>query len=70
MRTGDDAMLDASDIEVRVEHGEVWLRGVVAGRGARRLPEDIADSVTGVRDVHNELRVRDSARAEGPRRVA
>ena len=31
----------------------------MGSRFARRLAEDIADSVTGVRDVTNELRVHD-----------
>jgi hypothetical protein len=51
--------LDASDIEVVVANGEVTLRGTVGSRFARRLAEDIADSVTGVRDVANQLRVRE-----------
>jgi len=69
-RMAEDSMLDATDVEIRVEHGEVWLQGVVANRSARRLAEHIVDSVTGVRDVHNELRLRAGAQAEGPRRVA
>jgi len=51
-----DPDLDASDIEVRVSDGEVILEGVVESRWAKRLAEDIADSVPGVRDVHNRLR--------------
>lgn len=47
--------LDASDIEVEVANAEVTLRGSVADRRAKRLAEDISDSVFGVRDVHNLL---------------
>jgi hypothetical protein len=50
--------VDASDIEVRVEAGEVTLTGVVEDRRAKRLAADIADDVFGVQDVHNELKVR------------
>jgi len=51
--------LDASEVDVIVANGEVTLEGVVASRAARRLAEAIADTVTGVRDVSNQLRIRD-----------
>jgi osmotically-inducible protein OsmY len=50
--------LDASDIEVVVDNGEVTLHGEVADRHAKHLAEDIADDVSGVSDVHNHLKVR------------
>jgi osmotically-inducible protein OsmY len=50
--------IDASDIEVRVNQGEVTLSGTVASRREKRVAEAIADSVSGVRDVHNDLGVR------------
>lgn len=53
--------LDASDVEVRVESGEVILAGTVEDRRAKRLAEDLAASVRGVRDVRNELRRRESS---------
>ncbi len=53
--------IDASDVEVDVQNGEVTLRGTVDSRHAKRLAEDIADSVSGVRDVRNELRVQRQA---------
>jgi osmotically-inducible protein OsmY len=49
--------LDAGDIEVSVEGGEVTLSGTVDDRDARWLAEDLAESVPGVRAVHNRLRV-------------
>ena len=52
--------LDASGLEVRVQDGEVTLAGNVSDRHAKRLAEDIADSVSGVREVHNHLRVSSS----------
>jgi hypothetical protein len=52
----DDPRLDARDIEVRVQEGDVILEGRVGHRGARRLAEDIAAAVPGVRDVVNRLR--------------
>jgi osmotically-inducible protein OsmY len=49
--------LDASEIEVRVSNGEVTLLGSVSERHAKRLAEDLAEEVAGVRDVHNQIRV-------------
>jgi len=50
-------MLDATGIQVRVENGEVTLTGTVESRQAKRLAEDVLDSVSGVRDIHNQLHV-------------
>lgn len=49
--------IDATHIDVTVKDGVVTLAGFVSSRGARRLAEEIADSVRGVRDVRNELQV-------------
>ena len=51
----DDARLDAREIDVRVQDGDVTLEGRVDDRRARRLAEDIASAVPGVRDVFNRL---------------
>ena len=56
-RLMDDGRIDASEIEVQVTNGEVTLTGTVDHRRTKRLAEDIAESVRGVRDVHNQLRV-------------
>lgn len=57
--------LDASDIEVMVANGEVTMTGTVESRQAKRLAEDILDSISGVKDVHNQLRVQQgNAQAE------
>lgn len=47
--------LDASDVSVTVSGGEVTLEGAVDGRQSKRLAENLAHSVSGVRDVHNRL---------------
>ncbi|MDC0717194.1 BON domain-containing protein [Nannocystis bainbridge] len=49
--------IDASDVEVLVERGEVLLRGNVRRRATKRLVEDIAYQIGGVRDVTNLLRI-------------
>ena len=51
----DDPRLDARGIDVRVQDGDVTLEGRVEDRRARRLAEDIAAAVPGVRDVFNRL---------------
>ncbi|HEY8946822.1 MAG TPA: BON domain-containing protein [Polyangiaceae bacterium] len=53
-----DDEVDASDIIVTVQQGEVTLEGTVEDRRAKHRAEDIADSVNGVKDVHNRLRSR------------
>lgn len=52
-----DHDVDASDIEIAVSEGIVTLSGSVNERRAKRIAEDICDSVRGVRDVQNTLRV-------------
>ena len=53
-----DPNIDAGDIEVRVVDCEVILTGTVADKFAKRMAEDIAESVFGVTDVQNLLRVK------------
>ena len=49
--------IDASEIDVEVHSCEVTLKGTVDERHAKRLAEDIAESVFGVKEVHNQLRI-------------
>lgn len=57
-RLTDDAFVDASDIVVLVESCEVTLSGTVDTRDQKRRAEDIAEGVSGVRDVNNQVRVK------------
>ena len=57
-RLSDDYYVDASDIEVAVSNTEVTLTGTVNSRADKRRAEDIADSVSGVTNVENRLRVK------------
>jgi hypothetical protein len=61
-RLTDDWRVDATDIDVKVSNAEVTLNGTVDSRQAKRCAEDIADSVSGVRHVQNNLRVRERNR--------
>lgn len=51
-----DPMIDASDIDVRVEGGHVTLEGSVDERRNKRRAEDMSEAVAGVQDVTNHLR--------------
>ena len=50
--------LDASDVEVRIDQGEIRLTGTVGDRQTKYEMEEIADRVLGVKQVHNEIMVR------------
>lgn len=52
-----DDDIDPSGVEVRVSEGVVSLTGTVASRFEKRIAERIADSVAGVTDVENKLRI-------------
>jgi osmotically-inducible protein OsmY len=66
-RLTDNEWLDASDVEVNVVAGEVILTGSVDSRYAKRLAENISESVSGVSNVQNNLRVQSyQTTAEAP----
>lgn len=70
-RLSQDEFVDAHDIEVAVSEGIVTLSGTIDERNSKRRAEDIAESVGGVRDVQNQLRLsqppseRDTTGSEG-----
>jgi BON domain len=59
--------IDATEIEVRVEAGEVTLEGTVEDRRTKRLAEDIIEDLPGVRQVHNRIRVQGNGGERGGR---
>jgi hypothetical protein len=66
-RLTDAPEIDASDINVDIRDGEITLSGTVTDRNAKRRSEDLIETVTGVRDVHNNLRIRRPEQAAAPR---
>jgi len=54
----DDSWVDASEIDVQCDAGEVVLRGTVSSRQDKRRAEECAERIAGVKDVRNEIRVR------------
>jgi len=57
-RLSDAWDIDASDIDVSIEGNEVTLSGTVSSKQQKRRAEDIAESVSGVHNVQNNLRVK------------
>lgn len=70
-RLSDDGHIDASDIEVSVSNCEVTLSGTVSDRSQKRRAEDLAEAISGVLHVQNNIRVnreginQDAARRSG-----
>jgi hypothetical protein len=56
-RLCEDGALDATNITVTVNDGEVTLEGTVEDRQSKRDAEDLAYDVAGITQVHNRLRV-------------
>ena len=57
-RLHDDPWLDASDLEISSEGGEVLLTGSVPDKFSKRRAEDLAESIRGVTSVANKLRIK------------
>jgi hypothetical protein len=53
----DDDEIDATHIEITVKSGEVTLSGHVNDRRTKRMAEDLAERMSGVKDVNNNIRV-------------
>jgi osmotically-inducible protein OsmY len=56
-RLSDDWHVDASNIDVSVNDGEVTLDGTVASREQKRRAEQCVEDLSGIRHVQNNLRV-------------
>jgi translation elongation factor EF-1beta len=54
----EDQAVDASDIEVTVAGGIVYLKGEVDSRREKRRAESLIEDLSGVEDVQNQLRAR------------
>ncbi len=57
----DHAHIDASEIEVNVKDGEVTLTGTVDDRDTKKRAEEAIESLSGVKHVQNNLRVKDQS---------
>jgi hypothetical protein len=60
-RMAQHGQLDASNLQVDVNEGQVTLSGQVNSRREKRIAEDLAESVWGVNDVNNQIRVTENS---------
>lgn len=67
-RLSDSEEIDASEIEVKVNEGEVILEGSIPERFMKRMAEDLVESISGVKDVNNQLRVKRQSMGESSSR--
>ena len=59
-RLSDDDYVDASNIQVQIQGTEVILTGTVDSREQKRRAEDVVESISGVRNVENRIRIEQS----------
>lgn len=56
-RFNEHGLLEVSDLEIRVRQGIAYIKGFTANLKQKRLAEEIASQVEGIREVVNMLRV-------------
>jgi osmotically-inducible protein OsmY len=64
-RLSEDDELDVSNVEVKVDKGEVTITGHVESRGMKRRLEDVVERVSGVKDVHVQVKVQRQGQDQG-----
>ena len=55
-RLTEHPQIDATEIDIQVRNGEVSVSGSVEDRRIKRMVEDLVEGVSGVKEVHNQLR--------------
>jgi osmotically-inducible protein OsmY len=50
--------IDPSEVEIKVSNGEVTMEGTVSDRTSKRRLDEAIDQVSGIKDVHNRVRVK------------
>ena len=64
-RLCDHPAIDATNVNIEVSGTEVVLTGTVSSKDEKRRAEDIAESVSGVRNVENRIRVDNTSTGSG-----
>lgn len=64
-RLTEHPLIDASTIEVKVQNGEVTLTGTVQDRQMKLLIEQVTDTISGVQDVTNNVKVQRQTASTG-----
>lgn len=57
-RLSDDPYVDASEVDIEVSAGEIVITGTVNSKHEKRRIEDIVESVSGVSNVENRIKVK------------
>lgn len=63
-RLTDDPRVDASNITLTVQTGELTLNGTVGSRNEKRRAEDVVERISGVKHVQNNLRVAEAGASQ------
>jgi len=64
-RLTDHPQIDATEIDIQVRSGEVTISGSVEDRRIKRMVEDLVEGVSGVKEVHNQLRAQAGSQYHG-----
>lgn len=64
-RLTDHPQIDATEIDIQVRSGEVTISGSVEDRRIKRMVEDLVEGVSGVKEVHNQLRANTGSQYQG-----
>lgn len=58
-RLSKDSLVDASDIELEVQGNDLILTGTVKSRFEKRRAEALVENVSGIKEINNQLRVKE-----------
>ena len=64
-RLTEHSHIDATEIDIQVRNGEVTITGTVEDRRIKRMVEDLVEGVSGVKEVHNQLRSSQGGNQQG-----
>ncbi|MGA7238018.1 MAG: BON domain-containing protein [Bryobacteraceae bacterium] len=64
-RLTEHPQIDATEIDIQVRNGEVTVSGSVEDRRIKRMVEDLIEGVSGVKEVHNQLRANGASQQQG-----
>lgn len=64
-RLTDHPQIDATEIDIQVRNAEVTISGSVEDRRIKRMVEDLVEGVSGVKEVHNQLRAQSGSQYQG-----
>jgi hypothetical protein len=64
-RLTEHPQIDATEIDIQVRNGEVTVSGSVEDRRIKRMVEDLVEGVSGVKEVHNQLRANGASQPQG-----